>query len=86
MGYVATMIVRLIVLGIGCALLYLSYDSFRAALTGTQPTTSVPNTDPKSVSTRSARLLWGIMSLAMASFVFFAWIKGWGPWKPFYGG
>ena len=26
MGYVATMIVRLIVLGIGCALLYLSYD------------------------------------------------------------
>jgi hypothetical protein len=59
-------LVHIFAFGIACAFAYQSYDSLRSAFMGTQPNASAPNKDPQAIKTRSAGVLWGIMSIALS--------------------
>jgi hypothetical protein len=48
------------------AFLYQSYDSFRSALTDTQPKASAPNKNPEGLSDRAAGFVWGVLSFILA--------------------
>ena len=59
-------LVHIFAFGIACAFAYQSYDSLRSAYLGAQPKASAPNKDPKATKTRTAGVVWGIMSMALS--------------------
>jgi|PersoiStandDraft_1058852.scaffolds.fasta_scaffold07618_3 hypothetical protein len=66
--------VRFIIFALACAFAYHSYDSFRSAFTGTKPTASTPNKNPRAISTRTAGIAWGLISLAISLAAFWGTI------------
>jgi hypothetical protein len=65
------LLAQIFVFGMACAMAYQSYDSLRSAYMGTQPNASAPDKNPKSLKTRAAGVVWGIMSMAIALTAFF---------------
>jgi hypothetical protein len=65
------LLAQIFVFGMACAMAYQSFDAFRSAYMGTQPNASAPDKNPKSLKTRTAGVVWGIMSMVIALTAFF---------------
>jgi hypothetical protein len=68
--------VRIVGIGIACAIFYQGYDAWRSALLGVQPKGSAPDPAPESMSARLGALAWALITTAISALIISVTIFG----------